>query len=327
MLLEFEKPIAKLEEQLASMKAQLAKAPKPALNRAVKKLAKEIEALQLATFRDLTRWQRVQLSRHSQRPHTLDYIHHITDSFVALHGDRTTGDDKAMVGGLGQVAGEPLMLIGHQKGRSAREQKQCNRGMPHPEGYRKALRLMKLAEKFDKPIVTLIDTPGPYPGLGAEERGQAQAIAHNIQAMFSLRVPVLCIVTGEGGAAGALGIGIGDSVLMLENTWYSVASPEDCSSLLWKSVDCKEQAAEALQLTAQDMLTHGLIDAIVPEPAGGAHKNPVGMAATVKHAILTQLKALRQHTPEERIQQRIERFCRIGHSHIARQGSGDESWS
>ena len=312
MHLEFEKPIAQLEEKLASMKARIAQKRASSFTKAIQKLEQQIEALQITTFQKLTRWQRVQLSRHTERPYTLDYLNYITEEFVELHGDRAMRDDKAIVGGLGKVSGKTMMFIGHQKGRNTKERQARNFGMANPAGYRKALRLMKLAEKFNKPIVTLIDTPGAYPGLEAEENGQAEAIAHNIQAMFALRVPVICIIIGEGASGGALGIAVGDRVLMLENTWYSVISPESCSSILWKSWDYKEQAAEVLKLTARDMLQQNLIDGIIPEPLGGAHKDPLGMAVTVKDEILKQLNILDKLSPEKRIKQRIEKFCKMG---------------
>lgn len=312
MLLEFEKPIAQLEAKLAVMKEKAIQKKSDSLNHAIQKLEQEIKALQVATFQSLTRWQRVQLSRHDERPYTLDYIQHITEEFIALHGDRMAGDDKAMVGGMAKIGGETFMLIGHQKGRNTKERQMRNFGMANPEGYRKALRLMKLAEKFGKPIVTFIDTPGAYPGLEAEERGQAEAIARNIQTMFSLQVPIICIIIGEGASGGALGIAVGDRVLMLENTWYSVISPESCSSILWKSWEYKEQAAEMLKLTAKDMLNNKLIDGIIPEPLGGAHKDIPGIAETVKSEILKQLKVLRQLSPEQRKEQRIAKFCRMG---------------
>lgn len=312
MLLEFEKPIAQLEEKLATMKEKAAQKKAGNLMQAIQKLEQQIRALQVATLQSLTRWQRVQLSRHVDRPYTLNYIQHMTEEFIALHGDRAMGDDKAIVGGLGKVAGETIMFIGHQKGRNTKERQMRNFGMASPEGYRKALRLMKLAEKFNKPIVTLIDTPGAYPGLEAEEHGQAEAIAHNIQAMFGLRVPVICIIIGEGASGGALGMAVGDRVLMLENTWYSVISPESCSSILWKSWDYKEQAAEVLQLTAKDMLANKLIDGIIPEPLGGAHRDVPGVAETVKREILQQLKALRKLSSEQRTEQRIAKFCKMG---------------
>ncbi len=312
MHLEFEKPIAQLEEKLASMKEKMAQKHVSSLTKAVQKLEQEIKFLQITTFQNLTRWQRVQLSRHDERPYTLDYLNYITEEFIALHGDRTMRDDKAIVGGFGKVAGKTIMFIGHQKGRNTKERQARNFGMANPAGYRKALRLMKLAEKFNKPIVTLIDTPGAYPGLEAEEHGQAEAIAHNIQAMFALRVPIVCIIIGEGASGGALGIAVGDRVLMLENTWYSVISPESCSSILWKSWDYKEQAAEVLKLTARDMLAQNLIDGIISEPLGGAHRDPSGMATTVKDEIFRQLKALSKLSPGERIKQRLEKFCEMG---------------
>ncbi len=312
MHLEFEKPIAQLEEKLASMKERIAQKQSSSLAKAVRKLEQEIKALQITTFTSLTRWQRVQLSRHTERPYTLDYINHMTEEFISLHGDRVMGDDGAIVGGLGKIGGETIMFIGHQKGRNTKERQERNFGMANPTGYRKALRLMKLAEKFKKPVVTLIDTPGAYPGLEAEEHGQAEAIARNIQSMFSLRVPIVCIIIGEGASGGALGIAIGDRVLMLENTWYSVISPESCSSILWKSWDYKEQAAEVLKLTAQDMLDQSLIDGIIPEPLGGAHRDPAGMAAVIKKEITKQLKTLGKLSPEKRTKKRIEKFCKMG---------------
>jgi len=312
MLLEFEKPIALLEERLASMKEKAAQKKASKLMHAIQKLEEEIKALQAETFRNLTPWQRVQLSRHANRPYTLDYISYMTEEFIMLHGDRAAGDDPAIVGGLGKIAGQTIMLIGHQKGRTTKERQARNFGMANPAGYRKALRLMKLAEKFDKPIVILIDTPGAYPGLEAEEPGQAEAIARNIQTMFTLRVPIICIVIGEGASGGALGIGVGDRIFMLENTWYSVIAPESCASILWKSWEYKEQAAEALKLTATDMLGLKLIDGIIPEPPGSAHKDIPGIAATVKHEILKHLKELSKLSPEKRIARRIDKFCKMG---------------
>jgi acetyl-CoA carboxylase carboxyl transferase subunit alpha len=312
MHLEFEKPIAQLEERLASMKEMVVQKRASSLTEAIQKLEQEIQSLQISTFQHLTRWQRVQLSRHVERPYTLDYLNYMTEEFIELHGDRSMGDDGAIVGGLGQIKGETVMFIGHQKGRNTKERQTRNFGMANPSGYRKALRLMKLAEKFDKPIVTLIDTPGAYPGIEAEEHGQAAAIAHNIQTMFSLRVPVICIIIGEGASGGALGIAVGDRVLMLENTWYSVISPESCSSILWKSWEYKEQAAEVLKLTAKDMLAQNLVDGIIPEPLGGAHRNPSGMAETVKDEILKQLRTLGKFSPAQRINQRIKKFCEMG---------------
>lgn len=311
MLLEFEKPIADLEAKLKDMK-ELALESNVDVSDAVKSLEDRIQKLKEDTFKNLTRWQRVQLSRHADRPYALDYIYSITDEFIELHGDRNFGDDKAMVGGFGLVNGQSFMFIGQQKGRNTKQRQLRNFGMANPEGYRKALRLMKLAEKFNKPIVVFIDTPGAYPGMEAEERGQGEAIARNIRDMFMLKVPVICIIIGEGASGGALGIAIGDRVLMLENTWYSVISPESCSSILWHSWDYKEQAAEALKLTAQDMLQFKLVDGIIQEPLGGAHINPEQMYQTVKAEILKYTKELSLLDTQERINQRIDKFSDMG---------------
>ncbi len=310
-LLDFEKPIAELESKLAEMK-KLAIDSNVDVSAAASQLEQSIEDLKKETFANLTRWQRVQLSRHPERPYTLDYIQHICDEFIELHGDRTVGDDNAMIGGFGKIADQTVMIIGQQKGRNTKERQFRNFGMPNPEGYRKALRLMKMAEKFGKPIVTLIDTPGAFPGLEAEERGQGEAIARNIRDMFMLKVPVICIIIGEGASGGALGIAIGDKVLMLENTWYSVISPESCSSILWRSWDYKEQAAEALKLTATDMLGNGLIDGIIPEPLGGSHLNHEAAANTVKKVILENIAELSTLSERERINQRIDKFSKMG---------------
>lgn len=313
MLLDFEKPIDKLEKKLASLEERALKGEKN-LTSAIKKLAKEIPLLQKEVFAKLTSWQRVQLSRHADRPYTLDYIRAITDTFVELKGDRFAGDDPAMVGGLGSIDGQTVMLIGHQKGRTTKDRQYRNFGMANPEGYRKALRLMKIAEKFNKPIVTFIDTPGAYPGIEAEARGQGEAIAKNIQSMFGLKVPIICIIIGEGASGGALGIGVGDKVLMLENTWYSVISPESCSSILWKNRNYKEQAAEELKLTAKDLFERELIDGIIPEPLGGAHRNKEAIALLVKKEILKQLKSLSKQTSEKRIKTRMDKFCKMGYT-------------
>lgn len=314
MLLDFEQPIAELEKRLIEMKeyAQESQTSNPTIENAIKELENSILKLKKETYENLTRWQKVQLSRHAERPYTLDYIQALCQEFIELHGDRNIADDPAMVGGFGSMDGKTLMFIGQQKGRNTKQRQHRNFGMSNPEGYRKALRLMKLAEKFQKPIVTLIDTPGAFPGIEAEERGQAEAIARNIQQMFLLKVPVICIIIGEGASGGALGIAIGDKVLMLENTWYSVISPESCSSILWRSWEFKEQAAEALKLTAKDMLKFKLIDGIIPEPLGGAHTQPEEAYKNVKEAILANLRKLEKLTPEERIQQRIEKFCAMG---------------
>lgn len=311
MLLDFEKPIAELEAKLEDMK-QLAGDSDDKVRDAIQALEKKIKDLKTETFENLTGWQRVQISRHPDRPYTLDYIYEITTDFIELHGDRTVADDKAMVGGFGTIEGQTFMIIGQQKGRNTKQRQLRNFGMANPEGYRKALRLMKLAEKFNKPIVTLIDTPGAFPGLEAEERGQGEAIARNLKEMFMLKVPVICIVIGEGASGGALGIAIGDRVLMLENTWYSVISPESCSSILWRSWDYKEQAAEVLKLTGKDMLSLNLIDGIVKEPLGGAHNDLKWMAQEVKNTILSNYKELSTVPVEDLIQQRIDKFCAMG---------------
>ena len=310
-LLDFEKPIAELEAKLTDMKT-LADASDESVNKAIQTLEKKIAELKKETFETLTGWQRVQLSRHPDRPYTLDYIYEITSDFIELHGDRTVADDKAMIGGFGTLEGQTFMFIGQQKGRNTKQRQMRNFGMANPEGYRKALRLMKMAEKFNKPIVTFIDTPGAFPGLEAEERGQGEAIARNLREMFMLKVPVICLVIGEGASGGALGIAIGDRVLMLENTWYSVISPESCSSILWRSWDFKEQAADVLKLTARDMPENKLIDGIIREPLGGAHNDVKGMAAEVKKVILENFKELEKIPVRDRINQRIEKFSAMG---------------
>ncbi len=311
MLLDFEKPIADLEAKLDDMK-KIASESDVDVSDAVKSLETKIKNLKKDTFNNLTRWQRVQLSRHPDRPYTLDYIYEILDDFVELHGDRSVSDDKAMVGGFGTIDKQTYMFIGQQKGRNTKQRQMRNFGMANPEGYRKALRLMKLAERFDKPIVTLIDTPGAFPGLEAEERGQGEAIARNLKEMFSLKVPVICIIIGEGASGGALGIAIGDKVAMLENTWYSVISPESCSSILWRSWDYKEQAAEALKLTGKDMLELKLIDSIIKEPLGGAHTDMKAMSKELKKYIKTTCAELSKISPRDRINQRIDKFGSMG---------------
>lgn len=311
MHLEFEKPIAELEEKLIDMK-QLAENSKVDVSAAIQSLEEKIKILKEETFSNLTRWQKVQLSRHPERPYTLDYIYEISDEFIELHGDRNVADDKAMVGGFGMIGKQSVMFIGQQKGRNTKQRQTRNFGMANPEGYRKALRLMKLAEKFNKPIVTLIDTPGAFPGIEAEERGQGEAIARNLKEMFMLKVPIICIIIGEGASGGALGIGIGDKVLMLENTWYSVISPESCSSILWRSWEYKEQAAEALKLTANDMLNFKLIDGIIKEPLGGAHTDMKGMSNEIKKVILQNIKELKKFPVDKLIENRIDKFASMG---------------
>jgi len=311
VFLDFEQPIAELEAKINEMK-QLAENSKVDLSTAIASVEQQLLELKKETYQNLTRWQRVQLSRHPERPYALDYIENMCEEFIELHGDRGVADDKAMIGGFGRIGEQTIMFIGQQKGRNTKQRQYRNFGMPNPEGYRKALRLMKLADKFGKPIVTLIDTPGAFPGIEAEERGQGEAIARNLKEMFNIKVPIICIIIGEGASGGALGIAIGDKVLMLENTWYSVISPESCSSILWHSWDYKEQAAEALCLTANDMLKHKLIDGIVEEPLGGAHTNPQKMYATLKKVILDNIKKLEKIDPEKRLEQRIEKFCKMG---------------
>jgi acetyl-CoA carboxylase carboxyl transferase subunit alpha len=311
-LLEFEKPIADLEDKLIEMR-KLAIENNVDVTEAVKSLTEKILELKKETFSNLTRWQRVQLSRHPDRPYTFDYIEKICTEFIEIHGDRSVADDKAMVGGFGNIDDDySVMFIGQQKGRNTKQRQYRNFGMPNPEGYRKALRMMKMAEKFNKPIVCLIDTPGAFPGLEAEERGQGEAIARNIRDMFMLKVPVICIIIGEGASGGALGIAVGDKVLMMENTWYSVISPESCSSILWRSWNYKEQAAEALKLTAKDMLANGLIDGIIPEPLGGAHLDMNLAASILKEVIKKELSNLLQIDSQTRILNRIEKFGQMG---------------
>lgn len=311
MLLDFEKPIIELDEKIADMKS-LAQQSGVDVSDAIKTLEDKLQKLKKETYGNLTRWQRVQLSRHQDRPYTLDYIYELTEDFIELHGDRNVADDKAMVGGFGTIEGQTVMFVGQQKGRNTKQRQERNFGMANPEGYRKALRLFKLAEKFNKPIITLIDTPGAYPGLEAEERGQAEAIARNLREMSILKVPVICIIIGEGASGGAIGIGVGDKVFMLENTWYSVISPESCSSILWRSWDYKEQAAEALKLTAKDMTGFGLVDGIIKEPLGGAHTNLKWQTNQIKDTILKTIKNLQSLSPEKLVANRIDKFSNMG---------------
>ena len=311
MLLDFEKPIEELMEQLEKAKSTHEKG-KVDMTDTIEQLEKKIESTRKTLYKELSGWQKVQLSRHPDRPYTLDYIEGLTKNFVELHGDRNIGDDKAIVGGFAQLDNYPVMILGHQKGRNTKERQFRNFGMANPEGYRKALRLMKLAEKFNRPIITLIDTPGASPGLEAEERGQGEAIAKNLMEMAVLKVPVICVVIGEGASGGALGIGVGDRIAMLEYTWYSVISPESCSSILWRSWDFKEQAAEALKLTSDDMLNNGLIDKIIKEPLGGAHNNPEAMFKTLKTELKKLIKELKDLPADELIAQRIDKFSQMG---------------
>ncbi|MDC3050488.1 acetyl-CoA carboxylase carboxyltransferase subunit alpha [Flavobacteriales bacterium] len=308
--LDFEKPIEDLMLNLHQAN-QLGKEGIE-VKQTISDLKKKLEIKKKEIYSNLTAWQRVQISRHPMRPYTLDYIENICEDFIELHGDRNVKDDKAMIGGWAKIDGKVFMLLGQQKGKNTKMRQYRNFGMANPEGYRKALRLMKMAEKFNRPIVTFIDTPGAYPGLEAEERGQGEAIARNLIEMIQLRVPVICIIIGEGASGGALGIGIGDKVFMLENTWYSVISPESCSSILWRSWDHKEKAANALKLTAQDMLKNKLIDGIINEPNGGAHRNVNFMFESIKKTILEITKELESKKTEERINQRIAKFGKMG---------------
>ena len=310
--LEFEEPIRQLREQLTQAR-DLQEQSDVDMESLAQDLESKIREVTEQVYSNLTPWQRVQVSRHPDRPYTLNYIEALTEgNFMELHGDRTVKDDKAMVGGFGFIDGQSVMFIGQQKGVNTKMRQYRNFGMANPEGYRKALRLMKLAEKFNRPIVTLIDTPGAFPGLEAEERGQGEAIARNLIEMCQLRVPVICIVIGEGASGGALGIGISDRVLMLENTWYSVISPESCSSILWRNWDHKMEAAEALKLTGTDMQKLGLVDGIIPEPLGGAHADRDAMFAQVKKEIKKHLNKLVPMDADKRIDQRIRKFASMG---------------
>ncbi len=307
--LEFEKPLLELENRIAELRAS--EAPQAARDE-ISRLEERLHRLQQKVYGGLTAWQRARLARHPKRPHTLDFFRLLLDDFVEMHGDRVFGDDKAIVGGLASFDGEPVVVIGHQKGRDTRENIARNFGMPHPEGYRKALRLMQFAAKFGKPILTFIDTPGAYPGLGAEERGQAEAIARNLREMAGLRTPILCVVTGEGGSGGALAIGVGNRVLMLEYAIYSVISPEGCAAILWGDAAKAQEAAELMRVTAPDLLRLGVIDAIVPEPVGGAHRNWEATATNLRAALRDQLWELKSKSGEELVEERYEKFRRIG---------------
>jgi acetyl-CoA carboxylase carboxyl transferase subunit alpha len=311
IFLEFEKPIQELYEELDKLK-QIQEKGKADVTQSIAELEERIEKERKELYANLTGWQKVQVSRHMERPYTLYYIEQMCSDFVEIHGDRCFGDDKAIVGGFASLEGRTVMFIGHQKGINTKMRQYRNFGMANPEGYRKALRLMKMAEKFNKPIVTFIDTPGAFPGIEAEARGQAEAIARNIKEMFMLKVPVICVIVGEGASGGAIGIGVGDRVFMLENTWYSVISPESCSSILWRSWDYKEVAADALKLTADEMLKNKLIDGIIPEPVGGAHSHPEIMADILKKQLIASLAELDAMDAAKRIETRIEKFCQMG---------------
>jgi acetyl-CoA carboxylase carboxyl transferase subunit alpha len=309
--LDFERPIKELYDQIDQLKATAEK-NKIDLSDSIQQLETKILEKREEITQHLTNWQKVQLSRHPDRPYTLAYIKRMCSNFIELHGDRNFKDDKAIVGGFAEFNGETVMIIGQQKGINTKMRQLRNFGMANPEGYRKALRLMKLAEKFNKPVITLVDTPGAYPGIEAEERGQGEAIAKNIFEMLRLRVPVICVIIGEGASGGAMGIGVGDKVFMMQNTWYTVISPESCSSILWRSWDMKEKAADELKLTADNMLKFGLVDGIVPEPLGGSHWDYDEAAALLKDYIAPVLKELKTISPEERVRQRIVKFSKMG---------------
>lgn len=309
--LDFEKPIKDLYDQINQLKATAEK-NKVDLSSSIKELEEKILEKKEEINKGLTSWQKVQLSRHPDRPYTLSYIERICTDFVEMHGDRNFKDDKAIVGGFGKIDGQTVMILGQQKGTNTKTRQLRNFGMANPEGYRKALRLMKLAEKFNKPIVTLVDTPGAFPGIEAEERGQGEAIARNIYEMLRLKVPVVCVIIGEGASGGAMGIGVGDRVFMMENTWYTVISPESCSSILWRSWDQKEKAAEELKLTSDHMLKFGLVDGVIPEPLGGAHWDHDLAASMVKEQVIKSIQELKSLDPEKRIDERIEKFAKMG---------------
>lgn len=308
-ILEFEKPIIELEQKIEEMKGL-----SDSLNIAseIKYLENKVEDLRKDIYKNLTRWQRVQLARHPNRPTTMDYIENIFTDFIELHGDRKYRDDPAIVTGMAKLNGKPVVVTGHQKGRDTKTNLYRNFGMPNPDGYRKAHRVFKLAEKFNKPIICFLDTPGAYPGMEAEERGQAEAIAKNLYLMSQLKVPIVVVIIGEGASGGAIGIGVGDKMLMLENSWYSVISPESCSSILWRSWDYKEQAAEALKLTAEDLKEQNIIDEIVPEPIGGAHRNPDEMYEIVYDRLVSEIKKLKSIKPDKLVRKRREKFYGMG---------------
>lgn len=318
--LELEKSLKDLYDQLLELKVAGEKSESD-VSKQISKIEDKIEKEKARITKNLTPWQRVQLSRHPDRPYTLKYIDNMTTDFVELHGDRSVKDDKAMVGGFANLGGETVMIIGQQKGINTKTRQYRNFGMANPEGYRKALRLMRLAEKFDKPIITLIDTPGAYPGIEAEERGQGEAIARNIYEMLSLKVPVICVIIGEGASGGALGIGVGDKVVMLENTWYTVISPESCSSILWRTWDKKEVAAEQLKLTGVDMLKFGLVDEVVKEPLGGAHWDYQEAADLLKAYLLPTIRDLKSQSAQSRVNDRIKKFSKMGFYSEAKTGS------
>lgn len=312
--LEFEKPIYELENKIQELKNYSA-LENIEVSDEILRLEQKVEKLKVDIFSRLTRMQRVQVAKHPKRPYTLDYISRIVTEWIELHGDRAFRDDPAIVSGIGRIEGHSVVIIGHQKGRDTKQKLYRNFGMPHPEGYRKALRLMKLAAKFNKPIITIIDTPGAYPGLGAEERGQAEAIARNLFEMSRLPVPIICVVIGEGASGGALGIGVGDRILMMENTWYSVISPEGCAAILWRDAAKADLAAEAMKIVPEDLREMDIVDEVISEPLGGAHRDYDSSAENLKRAILKHVIELSQLDPEELIEQRLEKFSRIGQWH------------
>jgi acetyl-CoA carboxylase carboxyl transferase subunit alpha len=313
VVLEFEKPIIELEQKISEMRSMTnANGVMMDLSAEIDKLEQRVDELRADVYSKLTRWQRVQIARHPQRPYTLDYLHNTFTDFIELHGDRTFRDDPAIVGGLARLGNQPVVVVGHQKGRDTKSNIIRKFGMPNPEGYRKAYRLFQLAERFKRPVVCLLDTQGAYPGIEAEERGQAEAIARNLKLLAQLKTPVIIVVIGEGASGGALGIGVGDRVFMLENAWYSVIAPESCSSILWRSWDFKEQAAEALKLTATDLKQHGIIDGIIAEPLGGAHWNPAQMYTILRDRLVSELDALLAIPSPTLVEQRIEKFCAMG---------------
>ncbi len=318
-LLEFELPLFELEKKLDEMRSIRNEETGADLETAIQELEKRVEELRTSIYHNLTRWQRVQIARHPDRPYSLDHIENLTEGFVELHGDRLFGDDPAIVGGFATFKGsryggqdQSVMVLGHQKGRDTKSRKYRRFGMPNPEGYRKALRLMDMAARFGKPIITLLDTPGAFPGQEAEERGQAEAIARNLLEMARMPVPIIVIVIGEGASGGALGIGVGDRLLMLENAWYSVISPENCSAILWRSWEYKEDAARALKLTAPDLIEQGVVDAVITEPLGGAHRDPKATSRAMGHAIVSHLEQLQGLPPEDLLEQRLAKYDAMG---------------
>jgi acetyl-CoA carboxylase carboxyl transferase subunit alpha len=310
-ILDFEKPIVELQKKISDMK-DFAAGANIELAGEIKSLQEKVEKMRKEIFSNLTRWQKVQLARHPRRPQALDYIDLMATDFIELHGDRCFADDKAVVGGFAKLDGKPMLIVGQQKGRDTKQKLFRNFGMPHPEGYRKALRLFRLAEKFHRPIIILIDTPGAFPGIGAEERGQAEAIARNLKEMSSLRVPVVIVIIGEGASGGALGIGVGDKIFMLQYAWYSVISPEGCAAILWRDASHAPQAAEALRPAAEDLLELKIIDKIIAEPPGGAHNDPESMAQTMKREVLAALTELKNQPIDDLLRNRLKKFRQMG---------------